>query len=102
MNKSLNLLTICRKAGKLTLGMDPVKDSINNNKAICVLIAEDVSLKSRKEILFVTNKQGVKTLELDATKDDVWKSLGKKAGILSVEDSGFAKKLSTLLLETTK
>lgn len=97
MNRTLNLLTICRKAGKLVLGMDAVKDSCRNKEAKCVLVAVDVSEKSKKEILYVTERENIKALELDATIDDVWACLGRKAGIISVIDSGFSKKLLTML-----
>lgn len=97
MNKTLGLLSICRKAGKLTLGMDPVKDSMRNGSALCVLVAQDTSEKSRKEILFFAQQDEVPVYSLDATIEDVWASLGRKAGIISVSDSGFTKKLKTML-----
>jgi len=97
MNKTLSLLTICRKAGKLELGMDPVKDVCNSRKACCVLVAKDISLKSLKEIKYVCKREDIKIFTLDATIDDVWGCLGKRAGILGVVDKGFAKKLSTML-----
>ncbi len=102
MNKTLSLLTICRKAGKLVLGMDPVKDCCRNGEARCVLVAEDVSAKSQKEIMFAAGQELVKVYRLDATIDDVWSCLGKKAGILAVTDNGFYKKLSTMLSRIDK
>ena len=97
MNKALSLLTICCKAGKLQIGMDPVKEVCRNHQAYCVLVASDISTKSRKEIKFVCDQEQIQIFDLDATIDDIWGSLGKKAGILGVLDRGFTKKLSTML-----
>ena len=97
MNNTLSLLTICRKAGKLELGMDPVKDACRNQKAKCVLVSTDISSKSLKEIKFVCKQENVKIFELDATMDEIWASLGKKVVIVGICDTGFSKKLSTML-----
>lgn len=97
MNKTLSLLTICAKAGKLQLGMDTVKDACRSHQAYCVLIASDVSPKSVKEVKFVCNQENIKMFYLDGTIDDVWSCLGKRAGILGILDRGFTKKLSTML-----
>lgn len=97
MNKIFSLLTIARKAGKLEIGMDTVKDACKNKKAFCVLVASDISAKSLKEIKYVCDNENIKIFSLDATINDVWSSIGKKAGILGVLDKGFANKLSTML-----
>ena len=44
-NKILNLLTICRKAGKLILGFDAVKEAVLAGKAESVLVTRIYHLK---------------------------------------------------------
>ena len=97
MNKSLSLLTMCRKAGKLVLGMDPVKDACRNFTAKGVLVSADISPKSLKEALFVSSQVHIPVYELDANMEEIWASLGKKVVVLGVCDLGFKKKLSTML-----
>ncbi len=97
MNKTLGLLTICKKAGKLVMGMDPVKDSCNNFKAICVLVTTDISDKSLKEAKFVCRNNQLPLLKLDVDMDEVWGSLGRKSAIMAVCDEGFARKLFSML-----
>lgn len=97
MNNALNLLSICRKAGKLELGMDPVKDVCRNHKARCVLVSNDISPKSLKEIAFVCSEERIPVLNLDTEMDEIWGALGKRAGILGVCDAGFSKKLMQML-----
>ena len=97
MNKSLSLLTICRKAGKLEMGMDPVKDACNSFKAKCVLVSKDISPKSLKEVRYVCSDKDINIYQLDADTESIWSALGRKAVVLAVCDNGFAKKLSTML-----
>ena len=42
-------------------------------------------------------KNGVEALMINRTKDELSFSLGKLCGVLSVEDSGFAGKLSQMI-----
>lgn len=97
MNSALSLLTICRKAGKLELGMDPVKDACNSMKAKCVLVSKDISPKSLKEIKYVCSCTNTPILSLDCLTEEVWAALGRKSVVLAVCDTGFYKKLSQML-----
>lgn len=91
-SKLLNLLTVCRKAGKLELGFDPMKEALAGGKARAVITAEGLSLKTEKEVKFFAGKKNVPAEKADITQDDVYARLGKRAGILTVCDGGFAEK----------
>ena len=41
MNNKIGLVTMCRKAGKLVMGMDMVKDACNTGKACAVFAATE-------------------------------------------------------------
>ena len=97
MNRVLSLLTICRKAGKLEIGMDPVKDACNNFKAKCVLVTQDISPKSLKEIKYVCSDKDIPVYKINVGIDEVWATLGRKSVILGVCDIGFTKKFSQML-----
>ena len=63
--KLFGLLTICRKAGRMTMGFDSVKESILTDKAKAVFLASDISAKTEKEsmpIFTTTRKQYNKDL----------------------------------------
>jgi ribosomal protein L7Ae-like RNA K-turn-binding protein len=47
-NKLINILTICRKAGGITTGFDPVKEETLDGKISVILLASDISEKSEK------------------------------------------------------
>ena len=82
-SNKLGLLSMCRKAGKLKLGMDMVK--------VVVLTASDFSPKSLKEVKFTCNRENVPVYSLEMSMDDILYGLGKKVGVIAVTDSGFAK-----------
>ena len=78
MNNKIGLVTMCRKAGKLVMGMDMVKDACNTGKACAVFAATDFSPKSLKEIKFNCYKNGIKLYSLGMTMDDIHFGLGKR------------------------
>lgn len=92
MSNITGLLTICRKAGKLVMGFDPMKDALAGGKACAVIIASDISPKTEKEVRFFSGKQNVPVARTAMTLDEVYYALGKKAGILTICDKGFADK----------
>lgn len=99
MNKIMGLLTMARRAGKLSLGMDMSKDACRNgiSKGICT--ATDISPKSLKEIKFVCMNENVPLYSLGMDMKAVGIELGKNVGIISINDSGFMKKAKTYMEE---
>ncbi|MBQ2135642.1 MAG: ribosomal L7Ae/L30e/S12e/Gadd45 family protein [Clostridia bacterium] len=90
-NKVLTLLGFAAKAVKLSYGMSAVKYAIISGKARLVLTASDISPKSRKEIAYFCEKENVKYITLDnINMGTVSAAVGRKCGIISVNDSGFA------------
>lgn len=91
-NKVLTLLGFAAKAGKLSYGMDMAVTSVKSKKSFLVVAAFDVSEKSKKEITFHTNNKNVSFIVLtDIDIDTLSKAVGKKCGIISVNDSSFAE-----------
>ena len=91
-NKTLTLLGFAAKAGKLSFGMDMACATIKAGKSFLVVCANDVSDKSKKEIGFHANKKEVPLIVLtDNNIEAVSKAIGRKCGILSVNDKSFAE-----------
>ena len=90
-SKVLALLGFASKAGRLSYGMDAALKSVKGGKARLLTAASDVSQKSRKEAAFFAKKGSVEFLTLEGldikTLSD---AVGRRCGILSVNDSGFA------------
>lgn len=92
-------LTMCRRAGKLVLGMDEVKNACKGGRAFGVLAASDVSPKTLKGIKYVCAMEGVKLYGAGMTMDEIGSCLGKCFGILAVTDSGFMRSMAKRLIE---
>ncbi len=95
-NDIINLLTLCRKAGKAQLGFDAAKNAVFSGQAGCVLATEDVSAKTLKETEYFCSKAKVPVFKTTLLMDDVERFLGKRAGVLAVCGEGFAERLSEL------
>lgn len=90
-NNKLGLLSMCRKSGRLSMGMDMMKDACAVGNSRGVFVATDLSEKSLKEVRFTCARYSVKLYSLGVTMDEIAQGLGKRTGIISVNDSGFAK-----------
>jgi len=99
MSSLKGLLTVCRKAGQMALGFDPMKEALESGKARAVLTASDISAKTEKEVRFFSDKRGVPVVKTEMTIDDIYSALGKKAGIVTILGEGFAKKALSLCRE---
>ena len=95
----ISLLTICRRAGKLLLGFDAVKDAAARGQVMCILLAADVSPKTEKEICFCCREVPIR--KLDLTRDALAMYFRKRTAVFGVCDSGFSGKLLELLPEKT-
>lgn len=96
--KCRNLLTICRKAGKLEAGFARAKDAIEGGYAACVLLTVDLSEKSRKEVLYYAQQKQIPVVQTDWEMTEVRLLFGQRAGILTICEKGFAKRIQELLL----
>ncbi len=88
-SKTLTLLGFASKAGKLGFGMDAAVGSLKGKKAHLIVVADDVSEKSRKEITYYAAER-VPIIVLDCDMQTLSKAVGRKCGIISVNDKGFA------------
>ena len=90
-NKILTLLGFAAKAGKLSFGFEASVWSLKTKKAKLAVVAEDISQKSRKESEFFAGKNNIKLIVLNGIDmKTVSDAVGRKCGIISVNDHGFA------------
>lgn len=97
-DRLLSLLGLCRRAGRLVIGADPVKEAIDTDKAFLVICASDISQNTEKKIRKATEAKGnVQYCIVNRSKDELSFSLGKTCAVLAVIDEGFAGKLCELI-----
>ncbi len=102
-DRLLSFLGICRRAGKLLIGNDPVRDAIETDKALLVIMAQDISKSTEKKIsLSVQAKGNVPCYTINRLRDELSFSLGKACAVLAVTDKGFADKLTEIILAEQK
>lgn len=94
--KEINLLTICKKSGRIILGFDAVKEAAFEGDISAVLITSDISMKTLKEVKFFCNNTQTEITRLDLKKEDIFEALGKEAAVMGIADRGFANRLREL------
>jgi len=92
----LSFLGLCRRAGKMTLGCDVVKESMVKGESVFVLTAQDLSHNTEKDIEKTAQQLGIKVYKLWYPKEELSIALGKYSAVVSINDKGFAKKIMTL------
>ncbi len=94
--KLTGILSICRKAGKLVLGFDPMKESLEKNKAAGVLTAADISPKTYKEVCYFCQKKKIPVCPVPLTMAQIGSIVGRKAAVAAVTDQGFFDRIHLL------
>ncbi len=95
----MGFLGLCRKAGKLLIGHDAVKESIVKNKAVLVLLSADASDRLKQEAKNLVSDKNIKLIITPFSSDDFYSGIGKKSSIFSVTDKGFANKTELMFGE---
>lgn len=88
MSKTLTALCLCRRAGKLVIGFDAVCKELSKKGFCAVVLANDISAKTEKEIRFSADKYERTVLKADFTMDEAENALGKRAGVFLINDEG--------------
>ena len=96
-DRLLSLLGLARRAGRVSLGFDPVCDSAVKGEAALVLVAADISEGSLRKLKSSIDGYGVCIEQTPYDIDSLGAAVGKAVRVLSVNDSGFAAKVKQLL-----
>lgn len=86
----LSRLGLARRANRLAVGTEAVKTALQKKKARLVVVAQDISAKTEKELRFLGG-ENAQVLRLPYALEDVAAAIGIRAGILAVLDDGFAQ-----------
>ncbi len=92
-------LGLCRKANKMAIGHDAVVASIKARKAYLSIACQDASERVKREIADECSfdNRKIPFVEADFAMQELSLCIGKRAGVISIEDRGFAEKLQSIL-----
>ncbi len=103
MDKGLQLLSMCRRAGKLRAGFDAVEQAARRREAAAVLLSCELAERTRRNAEQFCRQTNTPLYSIPYTFDDLAPFLGRRAGILCITDAPFAKALvAALSAETVK
>lgn len=97
MDKVLSLLGLARRAGRVTLGFDAVCASVMKNESRLILAAADVSEGTMRKLRNHLSQTESNIIEIPYTQEQINAAIGKPVRLISINDSGFAKRLTELL-----
>ncbi|MCH5315691.1 MAG: ribosomal L7Ae/L30e/S12e/Gadd45 family protein [Eubacterium sp.] len=98
-DKTLSMLGLARRAGKLAMGHDMAEQSVKKKKAKMLLLCSDTSprLCSEFEKTLAVNNIDIPIYKADITMNEIHFSVGYKAGVMTIEDENFTKRIIELL-----
>ena len=101
-HKLLQLLGMARKANRLSLGHDAALGAVLAKKARLCVFASDASERLEREFTRAARdyEDELKIIRIPFTIQEIRGAVGYKAGVLAVNDDGFAKAVRKLYLET--
>ena len=93
MNKILNFLGLCMKAGKIISGEQGVESAIKNNKAKFVIIASDASNNTIKKFKNSSSYYNIDFF-IGFSKEEISLAIGKyNIAVIAILDENFSKKI---------
>ncbi len=96
-SKVLGLLGLCTKAGKVCFGRDACIDLIQKNKIRLVIVADDASDRTKKDIKFICDNNNTKIC-FYGTIEVLSKAIGKSnKAIIGIKEENFAKQIEKII-----
>lgn len=98
-NKTLSMLGLARRARKLSMGHDMAEKSILEGKAQLIIFASNSSDRLKREFKTTMDKNNIDIpmITADFSIDEIHFACGYKAGVITVDDENFSKKIISLL-----
>ena len=96
MDKLLNFLGLCRRAGQLVIGSDAVAGAVVKGEAKLVITAKDISPNTEKKLRKTCALNNVRLIKIERTKDELSFALGRLTAVAAITENGFARNVEKL------
>ncbi|MCI5924906.1 MAG: ribosomal L7Ae/L30e/S12e/Gadd45 family protein [Oscillospiraceae bacterium] len=93
MDKVLQDIGLCRRAGALCLGTDAVTGALKAQRAAVVVISAQLSEKSQKEMRFLSEKYQAEICLIPHSFEQIGRITRKPVGIMCITDQSLGEKL---------
>ncbi len=80
----------------MTIGNDAVIEAMISGESCLVLLAENASQRTAKDIMETAQKNNIQIVRLSYDKQQISRALGKLTAVISINEAGFAKKIIEL------
>lgn len=99
--KLFGMVSLSRKAGKLTNGFDAVKEAVQDGSAKLVIYSCDISARTKTAMdrVVQAGENPTRQLSTKLTMHDYGCICGKPTGVLALTDAGFATAVANLIEE---
>lgn len=96
-NKVYGLLGICAKAGDIVSGMDVMIETVKKGKAKLVIVAEDCSEKTIKNVQYICQRDMIPIYKFGKI-EDISKAIGKNhRGIVCIKNENLAREIEKII-----
>ncbi len=98
-NKLFSFLGLARRAGKLSMGHDAAVGAVVGKKAKMLIFASDTSERLKREFEVLNKKHNIDipVFVPEITISQIHYACGYKAGVITVNDENFCKKIISIL-----
>lgn len=96
-NKVLGLLGLCARAGKAISGTDACIEAMKKQKVKLLLVAEDASEKTKKNMKFYAQKEEIPVC-IYGQIEELSKAIGKQnRAVIGIGEPNFAKEMKKIV-----
>lgn len=97
MRQVYNLIGIAQRAGKISSGMEAIRESMAKKRAFILVMSEDIADNTKEILLRSRKKSGIPCLIM-GDRFELGGSIGKPARVaLTVDDQGLAQAITQAL-----
>lgn len=95
----LGMLGISAKAGKIVCGADATIEDIERHRVKLVIVAENASEKTKKNIRYICDKNSITMLEFGSI-NEISKTIGKNnKAIIGIKSKSLSEEIEKLIKE---
>ena len=92
MDRLLQDIGLCKRAGALNLGTDATKEALKAGRAVIVVLSAQLSEKTQKEMRFLSEKFGAAFCLIPHSFEQIGQTTRKPVGVMCITDQSLGEK----------